>query len=1605
MKIDLKTRFLALAIVACVAACSGTTAPAATGSVSVAADVTGIQNNGTAKATVTATVVDAKGNAGTGALTFSAPYGDLNGTGTGTATATLDANGVATATFACSVATDTHCAPGSVLITATWGSLTGAVQLAITGPSGTQSGGGDGGITAPPVGDGGVAGVPTMTVASVFPAFIVTAAGANPAAGLPGTTTVSFALKAADGTPMPGQTVNFMEPLGQSLVTLGATSAVTSATGIASVTVTSKDTPGRAQLLAVAGTGQVTATAIVPILGPPSIIAWVSTTPDVLGIKGSGIQEHGLMTFQVTDALGTPVPQAQVTFTQATPSLVTIDRTPLVTDDKGQVVVTFSAGNEVGVSSLIAKVTATGATSTHPIAVRGAKPSGSGFYFRCDKANLPVYTTTTGIQTVTCTVRLTDRSGNRIGVPVPVSFATEAGAINASVTTKGFDFSNPTSADEGTATVTFTTDLSDGHRPVDVTPIAGEPSVTAGGVVYNPRDQLVTIIAMTQGEEGFIDANHNGQFDPGENFIDQGDPFVDANDDGVWQTDELRFCGSGDTTGICPTYQGPNGAWDSLTTIWKPTWVVFTGPGEGTTAPAGGAIPTPPCADFIDSPIGGGHSPTVTVPIYLYDFSLNPAASGTVTKAATSVQEDLQGFVTTGFGTQLDQWGAMGLLGFDFDYKLFAAGGGPCVAGSGACVEKLVFNDFDQGLRGFVSFSNSEHLPSGMTGNGCAPNANGQPIVPVPAEVVSTTNGVETSATLIPIVKASSAPNGLRVVGQAPSPSFVYTSDGTSVGLVTSTTLTFQAFDASGAPLVGKSILFSSQYGSVVPRSGVAVTDATGTVSVLVDASQITDSTNECVVPGAFTGCEDFVTASLPYGAASATTGVPIRLASSAGVKVMSLGAAPSAIYPLGGPAGLPTSSVITFGVIDASGNPVAGVPVSFGQDAFGLSNLLTLTPNVGTTDATGHVTVTASAQNQSGTEYVTATLPNNIASTSQQITVTDLSTISIDVATPAAMYTTNTAGLPTSTSISARLTSGIFGPGLAGITVSFAEASGETLLTGLPASAVTDSGGRATIPVGSTAAPGTAHVVVSAGGVTRTAAITIIGSPSAISMTTMSPTFLGLQGSGILQSGTMTFSVTDAAGSPVPGVSVDFSPGVPALVTLSAPSAVTDSTGSVVASYSSGNTVGVSTLTATIRGTSFSTTQSIAVRGAKPSASGLYFRCSKVNLGAYDTTLGVDTTTCTVRLSDRFGNRVGVPTAISFATEAGSISATAVTQGFSFSRPTDPNEGTATVTFTTDMGNGFRPVDVTPLAGDGAQVPFARSPEPSCGPGTAPFPGCESPPNTGGPTLNPRDQLVTIIAMVRGEEAFTDNNLNGVWDSSESFVDQGDPFVDANDNGVWDSSELRFCGSSDCALGTVSSTYHSGNGTWDSDRIIWAPTWVVFSGAGVHVAPATLACVNYASSVSAGVYALDRWLNTPVTGTSLSATLSGATTGLTVSSNFVPETEVWGSLGFFGYDFDYVRVAETCTASGCVPDPTRSCASATGATSNGCMQALLFYTFDDGQRGVATVKDGTATPATPTGGACTATPEVYSLDVAETGSVAGVSFRSASSAGGTAAF
>jgi hypothetical protein len=342
-------------------------------------------------------------------------------------------------------------------------------------------------------------------------------------------------------------------------------------------------------------------------------ILFVSATPDKLGVKGSGRDESSNLVFSLRDTNDAPFPAgALVTFTASSAPGVTLDPTADRTDDQGEVRTTLNAGRQ----STTVTVTATaqiGAVTLNAvspsIAIVGAKPNARYITFACERYNVGGFAQ--DFLETKCTVALADRYSNKIGFATNVNFHIEAGSITSPAVT----------SDTGTNMGQATTSASTLHSalPADVPPNTGEPVIGT----HNPRDGLVTVIAVTTGEEEFTDMNSNGEYDAGEPFVDDGEPFVDLNDNGIRESNEYAIDSNNNSV-----YDGPNGVWDSDTLIWDTAWILWTG----------GAVAGEPLTDCSKDP-GNRYSvicpPSFDIPKggsqqfdwEVKDFNLNPLNS------------------------------------------------------------------------------------------------------------------------------------------------------------------------------------------------------------------------------------------------------------------------------------------------------------------------------------------------------------------------------------------------------------------------------------------------------------------------------------------------------------------------------------------------------------------------------------------------------------------------------------------------------------------------------------------------------------------------------------------------------------------------------------------------------------------------------------------------------------------------------------------------------------------------------------------------------------------------------------------------------------------
>ncbi|HEX8436300.1 MAG TPA: hypothetical protein VF697_14430, partial [Archangium sp.] len=252
------------------------------------------------------------------------------------------------------------------------------------------------------------------------------------------------------------------------------------------------------------------------------------------------------------------------------------------TDTQGQATVLLQSGDEVGVATVTARVTGTAlSVSTPGTPIVGARVSDEGLVVECNQLNLAANASETPPRqdlSTSCTAKLVDRFKNPVTLATSVTWYSEAGSIKSPVTT-----------DSSSATTTFST--AGKWPPVPVTPLAAPVSEQDEPFVgnYNPRDMLVTIIAVTSGEEEFYDGSgvsngvKNGKWDVGEWFVDVPEPFVDANDNQVYDPGEQFIdaervdCTTGTRQPKNGKWDGPNGCWDGDVMLWRPTHVVYSG--------------------------------------------------------------------------------------------------------------------------------------------------------------------------------------------------------------------------------------------------------------------------------------------------------------------------------------------------------------------------------------------------------------------------------------------------------------------------------------------------------------------------------------------------------------------------------------------------------------------------------------------------------------------------------------------------------------------------------------------------------------------------------------------------------------------------------------------------------------------------------------------------------------------------------------------------------------------------------------------------------------------------------------------------------------------
>lgn len=565
-----------------------------------------------------------------------------------------------------------------------------------------------------------------------------------------------------------------------------------------------------------------------------------------------------------------------------------------------------------------------------------------------------------------------------------------------------------------------------------------------------------------------------------------------------------------------------------------------------------------------------------------------------------------------------------------------------------------------------------------------------------------------------------------------------------------------------------------------------------------------------------------------------------------------------------------------------------------------------------------------------------------NVTGTGGTTGTTTTSTSAANVALTATPSSITTLG---SSSIRATVTTSSGGNVSDGTTVSFTVSS---IIMGTVTSSATTSGGVATATFTALSVPGTVTITATANGISQTVAITITAPANgSIVYTSASPQAIGIKGSGQTEISTLIFAVKDINGSAVvDGTSVSFTMSGPSGGKLpsnggeyigdidTTPTTATASTtgGNATIFLHSGSVAGPVTVTASVTtssGTTISASSAVvSIGGGAPSATHFNLATTKFNLPGL--VVSNSQATISAYIADRFGNyNVLTGTSVSFYTEAGAIDT---------SNTLDAT-GITSALFRTQAPN---PADVSPVIWETTLISSLNLTY-----------GLSIP-----TTTTPRDGWVKVLATVQGEEAFLDENGNGLFDSSynttacptgytcqcssgsvtgpsscssgnrsEGFIDLGEPFIDKNDNNSRDDGQTSGAPFEEFIDSNGSGTYTSPNGLWDgpscatsgcqTSKMIWTSITLAFTGNASYCAitPTSFTIAN-AGSQSFSFMVGDINTNHLVSGTTIAITASKGTLSGTTSYTVLDGVPQGPTILFF----TLTDAAATTTAS--PPDP-----------------------------------------------------------------------------------
>lgn len=310
---------------------------------------------------------------------------------------------------------------------------------------------------------------------------------------------------------------------------------------------------GTQTLTARAGTDAVTKT-ITALQPTPTNILFASATPSRIYLNGApgAPGNQSLVQFKLVDNNGNPIQGENIllslTLRPANAYLGSVAGTTSLiqpTSADGTVVVSLHAGDEPGPVQLSATLVSNSNIQnvSNNLSIASGLPVQNAFSLSVSTFNMEAWTTD-GVKTQ-ITLRIADRLGNPVPDGTTVNFVTEGGQIVASCNTTGAEANN-----------------------------TAECAVALSSQNPRPKDGRLTVVAWAQGEESFTDKGtpSNNVWDKGESFDDLGQPFLDRNENGVYDSGIDSTVGTSSGSGACPPKSALPAGYLSVNNTCDGTW-------------------------------------------------------------------------------------------------------------------------------------------------------------------------------------------------------------------------------------------------------------------------------------------------------------------------------------------------------------------------------------------------------------------------------------------------------------------------------------------------------------------------------------------------------------------------------------------------------------------------------------------------------------------------------------------------------------------------------------------------------------------------------------------------------------------------------------------------------------------------------------------------------------------------------------------------------------------------------------------------------------------------------------------------------------------------